>query len=633
MSTLSAPSQELEGPIQFGRYTVLARLGSGGMAEVLLAMFRGDHGFQKLVVLKRMHAQLASDEHFVRMFLDEARLAARLNHPNVVGTSEVGEVEGVYFLAMEYLEGLSFDRVARHFFSDHQSIPLGFLLRVMCDILEGLHHAHELRDYDGTPLLVVHRDVTPSNIFVTVDGVAKVLDFGIAKAAMQDEATRTGTLKGKLSYMAPEQFYPEPIDRRADLWALGVVLWEMCTGRRLFKGANDAATYRNIVSAEVPPLSRYREDAPASLDAVIAGALERDRERRYPDADAMRRALHAVLRDEFDAPSRADVAAVMKENFGAIVEENRVAVRRFVVGEDLAAHAPMHLSTQGTFRPGAAMTLAPSLSIHDVGAFTAEPSASAEIKTLRDAPIAIGGGDAVQDWDAATDSDLVDDNDTVQTSRDELVAMGFAMQVPVALAPAPRVSMPSFVEGAAPMPPPQPTPYEPAPPAPAFEAPRVEPQYLPAPQGPGFDSLPPQIVEAQRAERARVARRRRAENAVGWLILAALIGGIGALAYSQREWIERAVREAQGERDPSRSGVFILRLVSDPSGATVFENGVEIGRTPLELPVIRMDLAARPRSLVLRMPGRMETRTVVPNSLSPRTELVVALPLAARPRR
>jgi serine/threonine-protein kinase len=631
-----APSQELNGPVQFGRYTVLARLGSGGMAEVLLAMFRGDHGFQKLVVLKRMHAQLASDAHFVRMFLDEARLAARLSHPNVVATSEVGEVDGVYFLAMEYLEGLSFDRIARYFVGGDTPIPLPFLLRVLCDILEGLHHAHELRDYDGSPLRVVHRDVTPSNIFVTVDGVAKVLDFGIAKAAMQDEATRTGTLKGKLSYMAPEQFYPDPVDRRVDLWALGVVLWEMCTGRRLFKGANDAATYRNIISADVPSLSRYRPDAPASLDAVIAGALARDRDQRYPDAEHLRRALESVLRDEFGAPSRADVADVMREHFGSIVEENRVAVRRFVVGENVTDAVPLHLSTQGAYRPGSVITLAPSLSVYDLNALAADTGVSAEIKTLRDAPIATGGSDGNGDWDVATNSDEGDENDTVQTSREELVALGFAMQVPTALAPAaPRVSMPSFVQEA---PPPEPA-WTP-PPAPTWTPP-PEPAWTPppAPQGNfppmsvGFEPVPQDIVAAQEADRARQRSRRRAENALGWLILVGLLAGVGLLVYAQRDWIQAAIREAQGGADPARSGVFILRLVSDPSGARVFEDGVEIGRTPLELPVVRVQLASHPRQLVLRLPGRMETRTTVPNSLAARAELRVVLPLAAPVRR
>jgi serine/threonine protein kinase len=178
--------------------------------------------------------------------------------------------------------------------------------------------------------------------------MAKVLDFGIAKAATQDEATRTGMLKGKLAYMAPEQFYPDPVDRRADLWSMGVLLWEMVTGRRLFKGANDAVTYQNIVSAEVPPVARYRPDAPAG---DRRGHRRRPRARprpRYPDAEAMRRALESVLRDEFGAPSRADVADVMREHFGDIVEENR--------------------------------------------ALAVDTGVSAEIKTLRDAPIATGGG-------------------------------------------------------------------------------------------------------------------------------------------------------------------------------------------------------------------------------------------------
>lgn len=229
-------SGRAEFPQPFGKYTLLGRLGTGGMADALLAMLHGAMGFQKPVVLKRMHASLGRDSHFVKMFLDEARLAARLGHANVVATSEVGECDGHYFIAMDYLEGVSLDRIARKYIHDGREVPLGLLLRVLCDCLDGLHYAHELRDYDGAPLGVVHRDVTPSNLFVTSSGVAKVLDFGIAKAAMQDEATRTGTLKGKLSYMAPEQFYPDPVDRRVDLWALGVVLWEMCTGRRLFKG-------------------------------------------------------------------------------------------------------------------------------------------------------------------------------------------------------------------------------------------------------------------------------------------------------------------------------------------------------------------------------------------------------------
>jgi hypothetical protein len=219
-----------------------------------------------------------------------------------------------------------------------------------------------------------------------------------------------------------------------------------------------------------------------------------------------------------------------------------------------------------------------------------------------------------------TNSDAGDENDTVQTSRDELVALGFAMSVPTALAPAaPRVSMPSFVQEA------------PAPEAPWTPPPAPAPTF--PPMAVGFEPVPHDIVAAQEADRARQRSRRRAENAVGWLILAALLAGVGLLVYAQRDWIQAAIREAQGEADPARSGVFILRLVSDPSGARVYEDGAEIGRTPLELPVVRLQLASRPRHLVLRLPGRMETRAMVPNSLAARAELRVVLPLAAPVRR
>lgn len=623
--SLNEPEPELSGPVQFGRYTVLARLGSGGMAEVLLAMFRGDHGFQKLVVLKRMHAHLASDAHFVRMFLDEARLAARLNHPNVVATSEVGEVDGVYFLAMEYLEGISLDRIARHFIQGGEGIPLAFLLRALCDVLEGLHHAHELRDYDGTPLRVVHRDVTPSNIFVTVDGVAKVLDFGIAKAAMQDEATRTGTLKGKLSYMAPEQFYPDPIDRRTDIWAMGVVIWEMCTGRRLFKAANDATTYRNIMNAEVPSVNRYRADAPRGLDAVLSRALARDREARFPDAESLRRALDVVLREELGAPSRADVADVMRHHFGDIVEENRRAVRRFAGGVDANPEPPMHLSSQGVFKPGGVLTLAPSVSgvnVRDLG-IAPEPIAPARggLGTLSAATIATGGDDG-RDWDAADEGG--DDNDTVQTSREELAAMGFSAAPPVAFAPVapPRSSMPTFSE------PPELAPVA-FPPSALSSANLAAPLYPAAAQG--FEAVPPELLAAQEAERRRAATRRRVENAIGWVILLAVIAGVGMVLYANRAWIETTVNEARtgASADRSREGAYVLRLISDPSGATVFEGGAEIGRTPLELQVSRLQVSQRPRQFLLRAPGRVDTRALVGNHPTPRAELRVVLPVAA----
>ncbi len=370
----ASKTDDLIGPTAFGKYTIFARLGSGGMADALLAMLHGDLGFQKLVVLKRMHSSLGRDSHFVRMFLDEARLAARLSHPNVVATSEVGEIDGHYFIAMEYLEGLSLDRIVRKYIQLGGGIPLGFLFRVLCDSLEGLHHAHELRDFGGSALGVVHRDVTPSNLFVTSDGMAKVLDFGIAKAATHDEATRTGMLKGKLAYMSPEQFYSDPVDRRADLWSMGVLIWEMVTGRRLFKGNNDALTYQNIVSMEIPPVGGYRPDAPPEIDDVIARALQRDRNERYQDAEAMRRDMERILTNSLRAFSRADVASLMRVTFGEVLEENRETIRAFASPTPPRANAAYGLSSAGEIKPGAGMTFPPTSSQVDPRALGVSPA-------------------------------------------------------------------------------------------------------------------------------------------------------------------------------------------------------------------------------------------------------------------
>ncbi|MDB4929095.1 MAG: serine/threonine protein kinase, partial [Myxococcaceae bacterium] len=383
----ASKTDDLIGPSAFGKYTIFARLGSGGMADALLAMLHGDLGFQKLVVLKRMHSSLGRDSHFVRMFLDEARLAARLNHPNVVATSEVGEVDGHYFIAMEYLEGLSLDRIVRKYIKLGGGIPLGFLFRVLCDSLEGLHYAHELRDFGGQPLGVVHRDVTPSNLFVTSDGMAKVLDFGIAKAATQDEATRTGMLKGKLAYMSPEQFYSDPVDRRADLWSMGVLVWEMVTGRRLFKGSNDAITYQNIVTMQIPSVTEFRPDAPPEIDQVLHYALQRERDERYQDAESMRRDMERILHDSLGAFSRADVGSLMRVTFGEVLEENRETIRAFATPSPQRPNAPYGLSSSGEIRPGAGMTVPPSSAQVDPRALGIVPGPGAAVPQGRGAKL------------------------------------------------------------------------------------------------------------------------------------------------------------------------------------------------------------------------------------------------------
>ncbi len=299
------------------------------MAEVYLAVAQGPGGFNKLVVLKKARPDLALQPEFLRMFLDEARLAARMNHPNVVQTYELGEEDGRQFIAMEYLDGQPYSRILtrlRDRTGGLDAMSLAHHLRILSDTLAGLHHAHELKDFDGSPLYVVHRDVTPQNVFVTYDGSIKVVDFGIAKAQDSSSNTVTGEIKGKVTYMSPEQVRGEPLDRRADIFAVGVMLWEVLAGRRMWKDLPDVTVVSEIMYGRVPSIRAAAPHAPEELVRIIDRALDPDREGRYPSALAMQREL-----DEFAVIHRArvdgaEVGAFVSEWF----EEERRRVRAVV---------------------------------------------------------------------------------------------------------------------------------------------------------------------------------------------------------------------------------------------------------------------------------------------------------------
>jgi eukaryotic-like serine/threonine-protein kinase len=297
---------------EFGKYHLLAVLGRGGMGDVYLAMMRGPLDFKKLVVIKKLRETTADDERILAMFLDEGRVAARLNHPHLVQTHEIGEVDGAHYIAMEYLEGQPIARIER-------DLPAGDLdrrmaCRIISDALAGLQYAHELRDYDGAPLNFVHRDLSPQNIFVTYEGVVKIVDFGIAKTALGSSSrTEAGMLKGKLSYIAPEQAVGDSIDRRADIFSMGIVLWELVARRRLIQGRSAAATLNNLVYRPIPRLSSVVPDVDPELDAIVARALEKEPEARYATAREMREALERFLSSTGEP--------VLHEHLGAFVSE------------------------------------------------------------------------------------------------------------------------------------------------------------------------------------------------------------------------------------------------------------------------------------------------------------------------
>jgi eukaryotic-like serine/threonine-protein kinase len=280
-------------PLSLGKYRFVATLGHGGMAEVFLAVAMGPAGFNKLQVIKRLRPNLAEDPDLCAMFLDEARLAARLNHRNVVQTNEVDRVDGQYFMAMEYLDGQPLHRVLVQAKKLGRPLPPAAISRVLCDTLAGLHYAHQLTDYDGAPLGVVHRDVSPQNIFVTYDGQVKIVDFGIAKAARRVVETATGVIKGKVSYMAPEQAFGD-VDRRADVFSVGVVLWELLAGQRLWHGMGDP----EILAALVREVPRLRSAVPGvgpELARICDRALALERDERHATAAELRAELERAV--------------------------------------------------------------------------------------------------------------------------------------------------------------------------------------------------------------------------------------------------------------------------------------------------------------------------------------------------
>ncbi len=281
-------------PTVMGKYELFASLGRGGMAQVFLARSRGSLGIDKLVVVKKLRADDAASSSLVDMFLDEARLAARINHPNVVVTYDVGREDLELFIAMEYLEGQSLQRVLATARAADSVLAPQMAARMMSDALAGLHHAHELRDFDGSPLGVVHRDVSPQNIFVTYDGCVKILDFGIAKAKSSQE-TQAEVVKGKIGYMAPEHALGVPVDRRADIFAAGIVLWELLTGRTLLGGCNAVASLMRLLNEKVPRVSSVISTIDPELDDIVAKALARQPGDRFQTALEMRTAIEGYI--------------------------------------------------------------------------------------------------------------------------------------------------------------------------------------------------------------------------------------------------------------------------------------------------------------------------------------------------
>ncbi|MBX7080938.1 MAG: protein kinase [Nannocystaceae bacterium] len=287
----------------------------GGMAEVRLARAEGAHGFQKYFALKRILPKWADDREFVEMFLDEARLASQLDHPNVASVLDIGEDDDGPFFTMEYLHGQSLVALARRLRERELTLGWDAWVAIGAAVAAGLHHAHERRGFDGRPLGIIHRDVSPSNVIVTYEGAVKVVDFGIAKASSSRHATRPSVRKGKMAYMSPEQCRGEALDRRSDVFALGVVLYELATRSRAYVAEGEFAVMNRIVNYDLEPASTRRAAVPAAVERILLKALARDRDARHASARELQRELEAFAAEAGLSPSTACLAALMEAAF------------------------------------------------------------------------------------------------------------------------------------------------------------------------------------------------------------------------------------------------------------------------------------------------------------------------------
>ncbi len=348
------------GPRSVGRYLLYEPFASGGMASVHFGRMVGPAGFSKTVAIKRLHPHLAQDPEFVSMFLDEARLAARIQHPNVVATLDVVASGGEIFLVMDYVLGESWSQLLRSARGDKEGVPLRLVSAVVSGLLNGLHAAHEARTERGEPMNLVHRDVSPQNLLVGADGAPRVVDFGVAKAVSRVQSTQGDKIKGKIGYMAPEQLLRQTVDRRADVYAAGVVLWESLTGKRLFTADDPPAIVAAVIEGKIAPPSRLRPEVPRRLDEVVLRATRANPDERYATALELVEALEAAI---LPAPAR-EVAAWVTAVAGTKLDERRALVTAV---EQVSSDAALNVSQE------------------EVGKWMAGPATREEAKRMADA--------------------------------------------------------------------------------------------------------------------------------------------------------------------------------------------------------------------------------------------------------
>ncbi|MBI2894584.1 MAG: phosphate/phosphite/phosphonate ABC transporter substrate-binding protein [Deltaproteobacteria bacterium] len=329
--------------VQFGRFELLTRIAKGGMAEIFLARQAGIPGFERLVVVKKILPHLAEEPEFVRMFTEEARLAALISHPNVVQIFDVGCHDGEYFIAMEYIPGMTLAAMCRKARKDERPISVPAALEIVAQACDGLDCAHQLRDMSGAPLGVVHRDISPQNLMVTSGGIVKIVDFGIAKATVGSRGTEVGTLKGKFPYMSPEQVRAEQLDPRSDLFSLGTLSYELLTGRSPFDRPSELQVLQSIVLEDLPRPSAVLSRIPPFVDALVVRAMAKDRDKRFQTAAEMAQKTRVVLEETGSRSSPEILKSEIASRFADLITAERTAVEDAVSSVRTARFTPaMH---------------------------------------------------------------------------------------------------------------------------------------------------------------------------------------------------------------------------------------------------------------------------------------------------
>jgi eukaryotic-like serine/threonine-protein kinase len=338
----ASPDEAL--PRRFGKYTLLRRMATGGMAEIFLSLQRSVAGFEKLIVIKRILPAMNQDRGFIDMLLHEARVAASLSHPNIVQTIDVGQVDGTYFIALEHIHGEDLRSIVRQMKKKGVTeFPIEHAIAIVLGMCSGLSYAHEKRDLDGTPLGIVHRDISPQNVLVGFAGDVKIVDFGVAKSGTQSaEQTKSGQLKGKVPYMSPEQARGEEVDWRSDIFATGVMLFELTTGKRLFKGATEYETLKLIVDRDYPRPSWVLHGYPPALETIVMRALEKDKDRRYQSSREMQADIEAFVRDAKLPVSSIALAEFMKGLFEEKLAAQKEALMQGRQLADIIAQEIVH---------------------------------------------------------------------------------------------------------------------------------------------------------------------------------------------------------------------------------------------------------------------------------------------------